>query len=126
MAVKIDSDGNRVISYPEILGSFVKKRRIELNLSQDELARRVGYDSENSRATIGKIEAGKQDITVTRVKELAKALDIDVEFLVTLDRAPSAGEQAYSKIIQYADVLDKEALERLSAYFKVLAEKEDL
>ena len=126
MAVKIDSDGNRVISYPEILGSFVKKRRIELNLSQDELARRVGYDSENSRAAIGKIEAGKQDITVTRVKELAKALDIDVEFLVTLDRAPSAGEQAYSKIIQYADVLDKEALERLSAYFKVLAEKEDL
>lgn len=123
---KIDIKNGRKVDYPSILGEYIKQRRIALNMSQEELAIKMGYSSENSRSTIAKIEAGKQDITVSRLKALAKALDTDPETLVTLDEHPSAGESAYNVIIKHADVLDKEALERLSAYFKVLAEKEDL
>ena len=124
MTVKVDSNGNQVLTYSELLGKFIKKRRLELGLSQEELANKLGYDSENSRSTIGKIENGKQEITISRLRLLAKALDVDIELLVTLDHIPSMGEQAYNKIIHYSDCLDKSALQRLSAYFQVLADKE--
>lgn len=124
MVVKMNSNGEQVTSYSEILGQFIKQRRIELGLSQEELANKVGYTSENSRATIGKIESGKQDVTVTKLRLFAKVLDVDIETLVTLDKSPSLGEQAYNKIIHYSDKLDKSAIKRLSTYFQVLADKE--
>lgn len=124
MVVKLDSNGNQVFNYSEILGQFIKRRRIQLGLSQEELASKLGYGSENSRSTVAKIEAGKQDITVSRLKSLAKALDVDVKFLVTLDENSSVGENAYSAIIKYADSLDDATLKRLAAYFQVLADKE--
>lgn len=125
MATKLDSNGNQVLNYSEILGQFIKRRRTQLGLSQEELASKLGYDSENSRSTVAKIEAGKQDITVSRLKALAKALDVDVKFLVTLDESSSVGENAYSAIIKYADSLDESTLKRLAAYFQVLADKEE-
>ena len=124
MAVKIDSSGNQVLNYSEILGRYIKNKRLELGLSQEELANKMGYTSENSRATIGKIEAGKQDLTVTKLRLLAKAIDVDAALLVSLDEASSAGEKAYSKIIEYSDQLDNATLKRLASYFQVLADKE--
>ena len=126
MTVKIDSNGNQVLNYPEILGQFIKNRRIELRMSQEELARKMGYTSENSRATIGKIEAGKQELTVSKLKLLAKVLDVDVTILVTLDHAPSTGEVAYNIILKNSDNLDVSALKRLITYYEMLLEKEKL
>ena len=42
------------------IGKRIKKRREELRLSQDELAKKVGY---TSRSTINKIEKEINDIT---------------------------------------------------------------
>lgn len=123
MTIKVDSNGNQVFNYAEILGRFIKDRRIELGLSQEELANRMGYKSENSRATIGKIEAGKQELTVSKLKLMAKILDVPVEILVTLDHAPSTGESAYNLIIKCSDQLDSPTLKRLADYFVVLSDK---
>ena len=57
MAVKIDSSGNQVLNYSEILGRYIKNKRLELGLSQEELANKMGYTSENSRASIFPIVA---------------------------------------------------------------------
>lgn len=38
------------------LGEKVKKRRLELNLTQEELAKKMGY---SSRVSINKIELGR-------------------------------------------------------------------
>ncbi len=51
----------------------IRRRRIELNMSQDELAKKLGY---SSRTTIAKIEAGKIDIPISKVIAFADALDI--------------------------------------------------
>ena len=42
----------------------IRQRRIELNLSQDELATKLGY---RSRSTIAKIESGANDIPQSKI-----------------------------------------------------------
>ena len=49
----------------------IKKRREELNLSQEELASKLGY---KSRSSINKIEMGLSDIPFSKIKDFAMAL----------------------------------------------------
>ena len=49
----------------------IKNRRIELGMSQEELAEKMGY---TSRSTIAKIESGKNDIPQSKIQAFAKAL----------------------------------------------------
>lgn len=49
----------------------IKERRIELGLSQQELAEKSGY---TDRSSIAKIEAGKVDLTQSKIKLIAAAL----------------------------------------------------
>lgn len=60
----------------------IKQRREELNLSQDDLAKRMGY---RSRSTIAKIEAGKNDIPQSKIVAFAQALDTTPAYLMGYD-----------------------------------------
>ena len=51
----------------------IKKRRIKLKMSQDELAKKMGYAD---RSMIAKIEAGKVDITQSKIEQFAHVLQI--------------------------------------------------
>lgn len=57
----------------------IRSRREELGMSQEELAKRVGY---KSRSSINKIELGKNDITQSKIAEIALALDTTPEYLM--------------------------------------------
>ena len=57
----------------------IKSRREELSMSQDELARRMGY---KSRSSINKIEKGENDIPQSKIKAFAEALDTTPEYLM--------------------------------------------
>lgn len=50
----------------------IRNRRIELGMSQEELAQKMGY---TSRSTIAKIEAGKNDIPQSKIQAFAVALN---------------------------------------------------
>lgn len=52
----------------------IRDRRIELKMSQEELAQKVGY---TDRSSIAKIETGKVDISVNMLQKIAAALDTD-------------------------------------------------
>ena len=54
------------------IGDRIKARRIELGLTQDELAKKLGY---KSRSTINKIELNINDITQPKIIDFAAALD---------------------------------------------------
>ena len=54
-------------------------------MSQEELAKAVGYTSENSRSTINKVEQGQNDIVQSKLKAYAKALDTTVGYLLGID-----------------------------------------
>lgn len=53
------------------LGKKIKKRREELEMSQIELANKLGY---RSRSTIAKIESGVNDIPQSKINDFASAL----------------------------------------------------
>lgn len=53
------------------LGKKIKQRREELGLSQDELARMLGYKHKSS---INKIELGAADVPRAKVPAFAKTL----------------------------------------------------
>ena len=57
----------------------IKSRREELGMTQDDLARRLGY---KSRSSIQKIEKGENDIPQSKVKAFAEALDTTPEYLM--------------------------------------------
>lgn len=63
----------------------IKARREELNLSQDELAKRMGY---KSRSSIAKIESGENDIPQSKVEAFAKALLTTPSYLMGYNEPP--------------------------------------
>lgn len=65
-----------------ILASRIKSRREELKLSQDDLAKKIGY---KSRSTIAKIESGDNDIPQSKIKSFAEALNTSVAYLMGLE-----------------------------------------
>ena len=60
------------------VGERIKQRRIELHLSQDELAKRVGY---KSRSSINKIELARE-LPLRKVEKMAVALDVTPGYLM--------------------------------------------
>lgn len=51
----------------------IKKRRIELGMTQEELAKRTGY---TDRSSIAKIESGKVDLTRSKIILFADVLGV--------------------------------------------------
>lgn len=61
------------------VGDRIRTRRLELNMSQDELAQRVGY---TSRSSINKIEIERQGIPTQKIKDFASALSVSPEYIM--------------------------------------------
>lgn len=59
----------------------IRERRKSLKMSQEELAAKVGY---TNRSTIATIETGRMDIPLSKVHELAKALECTTAELMGL------------------------------------------
>lgn len=57
-----------------MIGNNIKKRRLELGMTQEELAHKMGY---KSRSAINKLEKNVNDINQSTLKKLGEALDIN-------------------------------------------------
>ena len=57
----------------------IRERRKEMGLSQDELARRMGY---KSRSTINKIESGQVDLSRNKIDKFSKVLNVSPSYLM--------------------------------------------
>ena len=63
----------------EELGYRIRLRRLEIGMSQDELAQKTGY---GSRSSINKIELGKTDLPCSKLLLVAKALGVKPSYLI--------------------------------------------
>lgn len=61
------------------VGDRIKNKRTELGFSQDELAKRAGY---NDKTAISKLEHSGDKITLKQVKRVALALNVPPEYLM--------------------------------------------
>jgi len=90
-----------------MIGKRIKERRIKLGMTQEELAKRVGYKSKTS---INKIELGINGVTQSKIASLAKALSTTPAYLMGWESAHAA------RICLYSDKLAAlvKKLERLN------------
>lgn len=69
-----------------LIGQRIRERRLELNMTQEELAKALNY---KSKSTINKIELGINDIPLSKVVEFADALHTSVSFLMAWTEDPT-------------------------------------
>lgn len=62
-----------------VVGERIRERRIELGLSQEELAKSVGYQT---RMAIFKIEKGESELPLSKLWAMCRALDVSPEWLL--------------------------------------------
>lgn len=66
------------------IGNRIRNRREELGLSQDELGKRLGY---KSRSSINKIELDQRNLTQSKIKAIADALETTPSYIMGWDES---------------------------------------
>ncbi len=111
------------------IGDRISKRRKEIGLTQDELAKKMGY---KSKAAISKIETNVNDITQSTVVKIAEALDTTVANLMGWEEqeaspvdiksaapALSHEESHLVKLYRRADEIDKRTVMTVLSRYEV-------
>lgn len=80
--------------YLKAFGERICQLRTERDMSQDELARKCGYTSDNARSSIQKIEAGRNDPPASKIQAIANALEVSLDTL--LENLPNASDSSPS------------------------------
>lgn len=99
------------------IGKRIKERREELGMSQDELAKKVGY---KSRSSINKIEMDGRGLPHRKIVAFAKALDVTPDYFLDLDdfAVKIASIESRNKALNYDN---KERHELLVYYYDRLS-----
>lgn len=83
------------------IGDRIRNRRIELNMTQEELANRVGF---KSRSSVNKIEKSVE-LSLNKIEHIAKALDVTPAYLMGWEETPTESDKyeiSFDKIKQNA------------------------
>lgn len=85
--------GGRAVSQELVmLGERIRSRRMELCMSQEALAEKVGI----SANTVSRIEGGQMSVTIGIFIKLVQALDTDADKLLGI--LPEPGRKQYQEI----------------------------
>lgn len=111
------------------IGKRIKERRLEMKMSQRELAAKLGY---SDHTTLTRIEADKVNLSEARIKQISNALDVSMSHLMGWDENPEdAGTYAANvlkdlglqKVLQNYLALTVEDQELISGLINRLATK---
>lgn len=116
------------------VGERIKSKRVELGLSQDELAKRCGY---KSRSSINKIELSR-DLPLRKVVQMAKVLGCSETYLMGWEEEDSQYshintaavadlmlEPSNKELIEIINEMNSSQKEELLHYAKFLKKRED-
>ena len=73
------------------IGDRIKRRREELRLSQDELAKKLGY---KSRSSLNKIELNQRDLPQSKIKAIADALNTTPSYIMGWEENQNESKEA--------------------------------
>lgn len=111
------------------IGKRIKERRLEMNMSQRDLAAKLGY---SDHTTLTRIEADKVDLSQTRIKQLSAILNVSVGYLMGWEEKPEEsgvlaakvlGDVQVRRLVENYLVLSQEDKNIVSAVVISLAEK---
>jgi len=112
----------------ETIGDRIRNRRELLGLSQEDLARMIGY---TSRSSINKIETGAQQLRQSKIKAIADALDTTVNYILGIDNKSDKQidyldkymEQIKDIISEMDDTQKENALKLCQIYLQMYVEQ---
>lgn len=81
-------------------GKRLKQRREKLGITLDDLATKAGYTSQSKRTAVAKIEAGKSDITLSKVESIAAALGTNIYYLLGMIDIEDLTDQEIIELIR--------------------------
>lgn len=103
------------------VGERIKERRIQLGLSQEELAYRLGL---KGRSSVSKAEKSGDTMTTTLISAYADALECSVIYLLGYEDIPVESKYSVNNVSIVTQVLDdKELTEALKVYFSLPDDK---
>lgn len=84
-----------------LIGEKIKRRRVDLKLSQDELSRKTTV----GRTSISNIEMGRHQAPIHILYEIALALETEIHFLLpTAQEVKDAADQSdYAQIFKHVN-----------------------
>ena len=84
------------------LGSRVTARRKELGMTQEELAKKMGYQS---RSSINKVECGRE-VSQRIIARLADVLGVTVPYLMGWEKTPEEQAELEASILMDDDLME--------------------
>lgn len=96
------------------IGDKILQRRTELNMSQEELALKVGY---KDRSSITRIESGERDLRQKQIPIFAQALQTTTAWLMGYEENATSSIDAkdrIEKIIEDKDLLQISELDKIA------------
>ena len=110
----------------------IRQLRIDAGMSQDDLAKAMGY---SDRSMITKIESGKVDISQKKIIAFARVLNTTTSYLMGLDDhdSESSAQPKTDKINNLVRILNElppeesaQAVDMFTSMFKLMFPKKDL
>ena len=109
------------------IGERIKARREELGMSQDELARMVGY---KWRSSINKIELGGQRLPQKKIVEIARALRVTPSYLMGWEDNMYIDDDGNPALVAELTAIQEELVEKIfmltPTYHSMLLELVDM
>lgn len=104
-----------------MIGKKLKERRLELGLTQEELARMVGY---TSKSTINKIEKDYHDVNQSTLIKLSNALKVSPTYFIEGYQAEAQPSEAIMTYAKKLAALSPEKQENAMQYIDFLISKD--
>ena len=106
------------------IGERIRKRRLELHLSQEQLAEKAGI----SVNTLSRLECGQSSTSINKFRRILLALDADANYLIGMEvsKVKEAGgdEQVFLRFRHLEDKEQKVVAKTMIALLNALEERE--
>ena len=97
------------------VGERIRQQREAKGMTQLELAQKIGY---TTTGAVSLIESGKRDISLDKVCEIAKALDVTPHWLMGWSASPLTIKTDLELTIDELEGLNPEQLARIRDYIQ--------
>jgi transcriptional regulator with XRE-family HTH domain len=102
------------------IGDYVRYRRLEMGLSQSDVAARMGLPYQ----TIQRIEEGRINVSVARLMSAAAALQVPLGYFLQADAAPLPAERCLQSLIAACAGLSRQQIDALAMKARNLPREE--
>lgn len=96
------------------MGQNIRKRRLELNMTQEQLSDMVGYSHEHCV----QVENGNKGLSIQALRRMSEALNVSIDYLV----CGRTERTEYASILRLLDGLPLSQLHRLEQVIELYIE----